>query len=120
MSLFGGEFRDGRAESAPQLREDPATANMAEVLYSSPEPSTGSMPDMRMLPHLMSREEMDDISEVVRIDSSENQRTKESGQLDVRPADELADLCLRGKFEPTPAGSAEFALDVSRAFVINV
>ena len=32
VSLFGGKFRDGRAESAPQLREDPATANMVEVL----------------------------------------------------------------------------------------
>ena len=32
VSLFGGEFREGRAESAPQLREDPATANMVEVL----------------------------------------------------------------------------------------
>ena len=83
VSLFGGEFRDGQAESAPQLREVPAMANMVEVLYSSPEPSTGSMPDMRVLPHLMSPEEMDDISEVVRIDSSENQWTTESGQLDV-------------------------------------
>ena len=76
------------------------------------------MPDMRILPHLMSREEMNDVSEVVRIDSSDNQWTKESGQLDVRPAVELADPGPRGTFEPTSARSAEFALDVSRALVI--
>ena len=62
---------------------------------------------------------MNDVSEVVRIDSSENQWTKESGQLDVRPAVELADPGPRGTFEPTPARSAEFALDVSRALVIE-
>ena len=74
---------------------------------------------MRILPHLMSRGEMDDVSEVVRIDSSENQWTKESGQLDVRPAVELADPGPRGTFEPTPARSADFALDVSRALIIE-
>ena len=119
VSLFGGEFREGRAESAPQLREDPATANMVEVLYSSVGASAGTMADMRILPHLMTREEMDDMSEVVRIDSSENQWTKESGQLDVRPAAELADPGPRGTFEPTPARLVEFALNVSGAFTID-
>ena len=41
------------------------------------------------------------------------------GQLDVRPADEMADPGPRGKFEPTPAISAEFALDVSRALIVD-
>ena len=59
------------------------------------------------------------MSEVLRIDSSENQWTKESGQLDVRPAAELADPGPRGTFEPTPARVAEFALDISRAFIID-
>ena len=81
MSLFGGEFRVGRAEAAPQLREDPATAGMVEVLYSSPEPSTGPSSDMWVLPHPMSSEEMNDILTIVRIDESENQWTEESGQL---------------------------------------
>ena len=53
------------------------------------------------------------------IDSSENQWTKESGQLDVRPASELADPGPRGTFEPTPARSIEFALNISEAFVID-
>ena len=78
VSLFSGEFRESRADSVPQLREDPATANIVEVLYSSVGASAGTMADMRILPHLMTREEMDDMSEVVRIDSSENQWTKES------------------------------------------
>ena len=34
VALFGGEFRDGRGEAAPQLCKDPATAGMVEVLYS--------------------------------------------------------------------------------------
>ena len=119
MSLFGGEFRGGRAEAAPQLCKDPTIAGMVEVLYSSPEPSTGPSADMRMLPHLMTLEEMNDLSSVVRIDESENQWNKESGQLDVRPADELADPGPRGKFEPTPAISAEFALDFSRALTVD-
>ena len=34
VSLFGVDFRGGRAEAAPQLREDPATAGLVEVLYS--------------------------------------------------------------------------------------
>ena len=59
------------------------------------------------------------MSEVVRIDSSENQWTKESGQLDIRPADELADPGPRGTFEPTPARSAEFALNVSESFIVD-
>ena len=120
MSLFGGEFRGGRAEAAPQLREDPATAGMVEVLYSSAEPSDGPLSDMRMLPHLMSPEEMDDVSTIVRIDESENQWTKEAGQMDVRPADELADPGPRGKLEPTPAASSEFALGFYRAFIIDI
>ena len=70
-----------------------------------------------MLPHLMTLKEMNDLSTVVRIDESENQRTKASSQLDVRPADELADPVPRGKFEPTPAIYAELALDVSRALI---
>ena len=63
---------------------------------------------------------MNDISTIVRIDVPENQWTKESGQIDVRPADELADPGPRWRFEPTPGTSAEFALDVSRALIIDV
>ena len=59
------------------------------------------------------------MSEVVRIDSSENQWTKESGQLDVRPAAELADPGPRGTFEPTPERLVQFALDVSGALIID-
>ena len=106
MSLFGGEFSGGQVEAAPQLREDPAIAGMVEVLYSCPEPSTGPSADMRVPKHLMSPEDMNDISIIVRIDESENQLTKESGQIDVRPVDELDDPGRRGKFEPTPATSA--------------
>ena len=54
VSLFAAEFRGGRAEAAPQLCKDPTTAGMVEVLYSSPEPSTGPSSDMRVLPHLIS------------------------------------------------------------------
>ena len=73
-----------------------------------------------MRPHLLSPEEMDDVSTIVRIHESENQWTQEAGQIDVPPADELADPGLRGKFETTLATSAEFALDVSRAFIIDI
>ena len=92
---------------------------MVEVLYSSVGASAGTMADMRSLPHLMTRDEINDISEVVRIDSSENQWTKEPGQLDIRPADELADPGPRGTFEPTPARSTEFALNVSESFIVD-
>ena len=68
----------------------------------------------------MSPEEMDDVSTIVRIDEWKNQWPRGAGQIDVRPADEPADLGPRGKFEPTPATSAEFALDVSRAFIIDI
>ena len=75
MSPFGAESRGGRAEAAPQLRKDPTTAGMVEALCSSPEPSTCPSADMQMLQHLMTPEEMNDISVVVRIDESENQWT---------------------------------------------
>ena len=88
---------------------------MVVVQYRSPGPSAGPSSDIRVPPHLMSPEEMNDILTIVRIDESENQWTKKTGQIDIRPADELADPGPRGRFEPTPATSAEFALDVSRA-----
>ena len=83
VALFGAEFRGGRAEAAPQLRKDPTIAGMVEVLYNFPEPSTGPSADMRMPPDLMTLDEMNDLSTVARIDESENQWTKESGQSDV-------------------------------------
>ena len=92
---------------------------MVDVRYSSPEPSAGASSDMRVLPHLMSPEAMNDMSTIVRIDESGNQWSKESGQIDVRPADELVDPGPRGRFEPTPATSAEIALDVCRALIID-
>ena len=46
VAFFGGDFRGGRAEAAPQLCKDQATAGMVEVLYSSPEPSSGRAADM--------------------------------------------------------------------------
>ena len=39
--------------------------------------------------------------------------------IDIRPAAELADPGPRGAFEPTPARSAEFALNVSGAFLVG-
>ena len=102
------------------VSEDAATAGMVKVLYSLSEPSTGPSSDMGVLPHLMSPEEMNDISTIVRIDESENQCTKESGQLDVRPADDLAVPGPSGRFDPAPATSAEFGLDVSRALIFDI
>ena len=42
--LFGGEFRGGRAEAAPQLRKDLAVTGMLEPLYSAAEPPSGEVP----------------------------------------------------------------------------
>ena len=39
VGLLGGEFRGGRAEGAPQLRQDPAVAGMVEALFAEAEPS---------------------------------------------------------------------------------
>ena len=83
VALSGGEFRDARAETALQLRKDPAAAVMVAVLYSSPESSPGQSADMRMLRHLMTPEEMGDLSTVVTIDEAENQVAKEFDQLDI-------------------------------------
>ena len=37
VNLFGGEFRGGRAEAAPQLRQDLVVAGMVEALVSESE-----------------------------------------------------------------------------------
>ena len=65
---------------------------------------------MRILPHLMTTEEMNDFFAIVKIDEGEHQWTKEFEQLDVRPVDELADPGPRGRLDLTPAISAEGAL----------
>ena len=54
INLFGREFRGGRAEAAPQLKQDPMTAGMVEALISDAGTPSGGMPDMRVLPHLTS------------------------------------------------------------------
>ena len=41
VGLFGGEFRGGRAEAAPQLRQDPATVVWWSALAPSPSSSLG-------------------------------------------------------------------------------
>ena len=50
-----------------------------------------------MLPHLMTPEEMDNLSFAVRIDEAETQWAKEFDQLDIRPADGWATQGLVGK-----------------------
>ena len=110
--LFGGEFRVGRAEAAPQLRQDPAVAGRVGALYSAPEPSSGEIPEMRVLPHLMTTEEITNFIEVAKFDEGENRWAKEFEQFAIRPGDELADPGPRGRFDRTPAISEEGALVV--------
>ena len=57
IDFFGGEFRGGRAEAVPQLRKHPAVAGTVETLCNAPEPSSGGVPEMRILLHLMSTED---------------------------------------------------------------
>ena len=76
---------------------------MVVALYSAPEPSSGEILEMRVLPHIMTTEGIDDFFEAVKIDEGENQWAKEFEQLAIRPADELADPGPRGKLGFTPA-----------------
>ena len=69
---------------------------------------------MRFIPHLMSTEEMNDFLAVVKIDEGENQWTRDVDELDIWPADELADPGPRGKLDLTPGISADGALTVTR------
>ena len=96
IGLFGGEFRGGRAEAAPQLRQVPAVAGMVEALFSEPEPSSEGMADMRVLPHLVMEYEANDLFFTVKLDEGENQWAIELEQGITRPADELADPGPRG------------------------
>ena len=59
INLFAGKNRGGRAAAAPQLRKDPS----------------GSMADMRVLPHLMSSHEINDFCPVVKFDGGESMGT---------------------------------------------
>ena len=102
VGLFGGEFRDGRPEAAPQLRQDPAVAGMVEILHSATE--SGNVPEMRILPHLMDREEMDRFFEI----ASVHERVGEHDE--AKPAEELADPGPRGRLEFTPAVFRDCAL----------
>ena len=77
VGLFGEEFRGGRAEAAPQLRQDPAVAGMLEALLSEPEPLLGGIADMRMPPHLLSADEANDFFTIVKLDGGENQWASE-------------------------------------------
>ena len=85
------------------MRQGPAVARMVEALYSTPEPSSGEVPEMRVLPHLMTAEKIKEFFEVVKIDEGENQWAKEFEQLTIKTADELADPGLRGKLAFTAA-----------------
>ena len=62
VNLFGGEFRGGRAEAAPHLKQDPTTAGMVEALISDSTAQSGYGPDMSMLPHFMPTDEIDKFS----------------------------------------------------------
>ena len=64
---------------------------MVEALFSEPEPSSGGMADMRILPHLMSEDEANDFFPVVKLDEGENQWASELEKGVTRPADEFAD-----------------------------
>ena len=61
----------------------------------------------------MMTEEMNDFFADVKIDEGENQWTREFDQLEIRPADELADPGASGKLDLTPAISADGALAVN-------
>ena len=98
VGLFGGEFRGGRAEAAPQLRQDPATVGMVECLNAEFEQSSGPIPDMQVLPHLMPKDVADEFFEVVVLEDDGGAAAAEA-----RPSEELADPGPRGKLDFTPA-----------------
>ena len=98
VSLFGGEFRGGRAASAPQLREDPKVAGMVECLHARQDGDTaGALPDMCVLPHLMPVDEIERMFEKVVLEDDGG-----AAEAEVRPSVEHGDPGPRGRFEPTP------------------
>ena len=90
VGLFGGEFREGRAESAPQLKK----AMMVCQEDSGPQ---ALIHDTSVLPHQMSDRDIDEhfpLAEVL---------PAPMGEMDVRPETELADPGPRGDLRFAPA-----------------
>jgi hypothetical protein len=103
VKLFGGEFRGGRAEAAPHLKQDPTTVGMVEALISDSAEQPECRPDTSMLPHLMPRDEIDKCFPIVRLDEGENQWAHALEGGITRPSEELSDPGPRGKLEFVPA-----------------
>ena len=119
VGLFGGEFRVGRAEAAPRLQKDPAVAGIIETLISEPEPSSGGMADIRVLPHFMPEDEANDLFPIFKLDEGESQWAIEFEQVITRPADELAGPGPRGKVDFVPAMSQAGAIMVTDDYFNN-
>ena len=92
---------------------------MVEALFSEPEPSPGSMADMRVLPHLMSEDESNDFFPIVKLDEGEKQWASVFEQGIVRLADKMADPGPRGKVDFVPALSQAGALIVTDDYLNN-
>lgn len=90
---------------------------MVETLISEPEPSSGGMADLSVLPHLMPEDEANDFFPIVKLDQAENQWASELEQRIPRPADELADPGPRGKVGSVPAMSHAGALAVTNDYL---
>ena len=101
VNLFGGQFRDGRAEAAPHFKQDPTTAGMVEALISDSTAQSGYGPDMSMLPHLMPTDEIDKFFPVVRLDEGENQWAHHEA--------------VRGARRPRPQGQARLRTSDARS-----
>ena len=89
------------------------TAGMVEALISDAGTPSGGMPDMRVLPHLMSTQEIDEFFPIVRLDEGENQWAHELEQGITRPSEELSDPGPRGRLDFVPAmpGAGAFVID---------
>ena len=101
------------------MRKDPAATGMVEALASESETSSGNMADMRVLPHLMSSDEINDFFSVVKLDEWENQWARELEQGITRPTDELAGPGPRGRVEFVPAIAEAGALVIDYATGID-
>ena len=90
VGLFGGEFREGRAESAPLLKK-------AMLVRRDDGGPQALIHDTSVLPHQMSDQDIDEhfpLAEVL---------PAPMGEMDVRPEAELADPGPRGELRFAPA-----------------
>lgn len=97
IGLFGGEFREGRASSAPMLKKDNGGVNLCDMNEDDVDDEQALIHDSNVLPHLMTQEDIEVHFPIVKIPDAAD------GEPDLRPEVELADPGPRGRLDLTPA-----------------